>query len=185
MRPHKRFHSALLFVSTALFLLGNTQAQQADNQPIITFNQLHPMLQSAGSEPMVQVFASGLVKINRRPGRLNPGQFEHTLNTDELAQLIALAEDAGIASFVQTSAAQQDDGQQFFSSDPTTTILQFNRVRGSEQLADGASEVAQQLQTVAMDDVVMQASMHPQDSLLTVLNNLEEVMMELFARTGE
>ena len=185
MNISKRFHSTLLVVTTALIFWGNTQAQQTDNQPIITFDQMHPMLQNTDSVPMVQVFANGLVKINRRPGWLNPGHYEHTLNTDELAHLIVLAEDACIASFVQTSAAQQNDGQQFFSSDPTTTILQFNRVRGSEQLADGASEVAQQLQTVAMDDVVMQASMHPQDSLLTVLKDLEEVMMELFARTGE
>ena len=185
MRLRKRFHSALLIVTTALLFSGGAQAQQAVNQPIITFDQIHPMLQNADSVPMVQVFASGLVKINRRPGRLNPGQFEHTLRADELAQLVALAEDAGIASFVQTSAAQPDDGQLFVSSDPTTTILQFNRVRGSEQLADGTSEVPLQLQTVAMDDVVMQASLHPQNSLMTVLKDLEEVMVELFGRTGE
>lgn len=185
MRIRTRFHSALLVVTSVLFFLGNTQAQQTGNQPIITFDQLHPMLPNVDSVPMVQVFASGLVKINRRPGRLNSGQFEHTLDADELAQLVALAENAGIASFVQTSAAQPDDGQRFVSSDPTTTILQFNRVRGSEQLADGTSEVPQQLQTVAMDDVVMQASQHPQNSLMTVLKDLEQVMVELFGRTGE
>jgi len=76
----------ILLVSSSLASAQDT----ADDVRLIAFDQEHPLIDMDSSSPLVEVFASGRVVVNRPPVMTNAGIFELVASDDELAQIISL-----------------------------------------------------------------------------------------------
>lgn len=164
----------------------STHALAQSLEPIITFDQNHQLVESTEGLPMVQVFADGKVEVNRRAGNRNPGQYFLTLNEEELAEIIALAQASEIVDFKQQTAKQLRSLSDVNTvvSDSTTTILQFNRVQNSSALAAEEVLVPTEMQTLHIDDVVTTAENIPDAPGIQAAKALHIKMIELFSKAG-
>jgi len=172
----------------ALVAAWPVQAQPLDRVPIITFDQTHPLFEAGGVLPMVRVYATGDVLVYRAPGYRNPGQYELTISPEELQALTRMAQQAGIAGFDETELvaelAESTEALLIESSDPTTSIFQFNRIAGADVLSAGDGTTTDAMQTIVLEDVSMAASVVPDSSTLDPLNELHSRLLDLFSQAG-
>lgn len=164
-------------------------AQTQDLVPIVTYDQSHPLVDSSDEFPMVRVYATGDVIIYRAEGNRNPGIYELTLSEDELLAIKDLAQQAGVAQFDEAAltdaSAEAVDGELRYSSDPTTTVFEFNRVQGQDSLSSGDGTTPDILQTVVLEDVSVIATATLDSEQLSPLNALHERLITLFTQAGQ
>lgn len=181
----------LQFIAAGFFYTGficamSTHAHAQSLDPIITFDQSHELVEETQDIPMVQVFANGKVKVNRRASMRNPGQFVLNLSEGELAELIALAQASELVDFDQPAAKRLRSLSDINTvvSDSTTTTLQFNRLQNSGALAAEEVLVPTETQTLQLDDVVSIAEAIPDDPGVQAVKALHTKMIELFSKAG-
>lgn len=173
-------------VAAILALPLGTQAQETNLDPIITYDQEHPLVDMANLLPMVQVFSSGEVVIYRGPVMKNPGRYELQLSEEELAAIISLAETAGLLQVDVSEELESagDDALLNVASDPTTSTFEFNRVSGQNVISAGDGTTTDATQTVVIDDVVLTASKVPNSVPVNALKDLHIQFIELFSQAG-
>ncbi|MFK7860929.1 MAG: hypothetical protein AB8B64_19075 [Granulosicoccus sp.] len=172
----------------ATFAVLPALAQPIDLVPIITYDESHPLVEKSRIFPMVRVYATGDVVVYRAEGYRNPGLYELKLTDDELNEIRRLAQQGGVTQFdeneIVARLSENAEGEVFYSSDPTTSIFEFNRVNGADNLSAGDGTTADTTQTVALQDVSMTASTVSDSTLLGPLSALHERLLELFTIAG-
>ena len=167
------------------WLSGQAFGQSA--QPIITFDQSHPLIQEDHGIPMVQVFSNGTVKVNRRAGKRNPGQYELKLSEPELTELIALAKSAGIADLNSMALEVSIDPSGTISRDwdPTTTILAIDPVQSGIGVASDAGDVGNINETIQLESILTLADENPDMPGIQAIKLIHLKMIDLFSQAGE
>lgn len=161
-------------------------AQPQGMTPMVSFNQLHPLVDENSSLPMVSIYATGEVIVNRDADQLRPGQYQWTLDTEELQMIKQLAWLVGPYSVNQEQLVAQsaDINPLRVSSDPTTSLLTFNRVSGANTLSAGDGTTADTVQTIMIDDPAMSSSTALDSEAVAALRKLHVRMVDLFSAAG-
>ena len=164
-------------------------AQPGAESPVLTLDRYHPLVPNSTGEPMVQVYASGLVKIARPAGFRDPGVYEVQLSQDQVQNLIRLIGDAQRAP-AALNALQFDDPnggdpnrELVIVSDATVSTVSFAPVLQNDGAGGGATILADRLQSVQMQEL----SDVPDNAApgLESLRGIEQSMLNLFARAGD
>lgn len=160
---------------------------QADGElPIMTWDQSHPLLPETGGSPMVEVYASGLVRFHRPAGFKNPGVTELQLSQLELARLLELGKSARDADADAVRQVAPDGSEHFsFDSDPTVTTIELPRAVGHEARVfdDGtiASRRAATLQSITVEAL---ERADDTDESVRSLKGIGSSMKSLFEQAG-
>jgi len=182
---HRVFSAVFAALAALLFTISVASAQ-AQNEPIITFNQTHPLVDLDAATPLIQVYANGQIVVNRPVGMRNPGQFTINLEPNEIAALLQLAQSREVANFDDAADQSDEVGDTLVEvSDPTTSYFEFKRVPNTDQLADEGSDVPIEIQVIKIDDVVTTAEFRPGIPGIKSLEALHNLLIEFVDRTGD
>lgn len=176
---------ALGVIATAASTLALAQSQ--DLVPIITYDETHPLVEQFNPYPMVRVYSTGDVIVYRGTGMKNPGEYSLTLTGEELEQIKLLAQSVNVVQIDEAAltVAAFAVNNLIISSDPTTSMFEFNRIAGGNVLSAGDGSTTDAMQTVELDDVSMTASAVPGSDSLASLSELHVQLINLYSKAGQ
>jgi len=186
--PQLAYKCAIAITAAAFFLLAFAAPTRAQSsEPIITFNQTHPLLNSGNAVPLVEVYADGRIVINRPPGMRNAGQYTLELSPQDIVQLLQLIQSNDILNFDEELVEQSNEETDMLVevSDPTTSYFTIKRVANTGQLAEAGSDEPIEIQSIVVDEIPTMAEFKPDMPGIKQLDALQDIMIALINRAGE
>jgi len=176
-------HSSIwLSVFSGIILLASSSlatAQNADDDVrLVAFDQEHPLIDLQSSGPLVEVFSSGRVVVNRPPVMKNSGIFEIFVTDEELARIASLVSQATVVSTNDEAVQFASDimSLDLYISDSTTSMFGFgnDQVRATNNSMD-----------IEIENVTDLAESVPNLPGLSELNELQQILLGLASGVGQ
>lgn len=180
----------LSYIAAAWFLAGwtmHSSAQDSEVEPLISYSQLHPLLPE-NSTPMVRVFDSGVVEVNRLPGYKRPGSYKLTIGAEQIAQIKNLLNNSSEVNFEvyqiasASSAATSENGERTLTieTDPTTTVVKVNTALLANTEFTSTESAIQTLTVESLAEVAETSNSPAIDSM----RELEVLLLNLYESAG-